>query len=69
MARMHSERGYRELGWLQMQTPADYRKFAEECRRLAGDAKSERQRKILQEMAEAWRTLADETERDAQRLP
>jgi hypothetical protein len=69
MARMHSERGYRELGWLRMQTLVDYRKFAEECHRLAGDAKSERQRKILQEMAEAWRTLADETERDAQRLP
>jgi hypothetical protein len=49
-----------------MQTPADYRKFAEECRRLAGDAKSEHQRKVLHEMAEAWRTLADETERSGQ---
>ena len=51
-----------------MQTLTDYRKFAEECRRLARDAKSERQRKILQEMAEAWRTLADETERSGQHL-
>ena len=69
MALMHSERGYREVGWPRLQTAADYRKFAEECQRLAGDAKSERQRKILQEMAQAWRTLADETESNVQRSP
>jgi hypothetical protein len=39
---------------------SDYRKFAEECDRLAQMAETERHRKTLERMAEAWRTLAEE---------
>jgi hypothetical protein len=38
-----------------------YREFAEECDRLAQAAKTDAHRKILEEMAEAWRMLALET--------
>jgi hypothetical protein len=43
-----------------LETATDYRKFAEECDRLAQAAETERHRKILERMAEAWRTLAEE---------
>jgi hypothetical protein len=45
-----------------MQTGADYRRFAEECRRLAKTAKTEQRRGVLEEMAKAWMELADEAE-------
>jgi hypothetical protein len=38
----------------------EYRRFAEECRHIAQLAKTERERGILEEMAEAWSKLADE---------
>jgi hypothetical protein len=38
---------------------AQYREFAEECLRLAKQAKDEHQRKILKEMAEAWIKLTE----------
>jgi hypothetical protein len=41
-------------------TPDQYRKFAEECQRWAREAKTEAQQKILQQMAEVWRMLADD---------
>jgi len=40
------------------ETSAQYRAFAEECDRLAQEAKTEHHRKILEEMAEAWRRVA-----------
>ncbi len=46
-----------------MQSSKEYRKFAEECDRLARNAKMEHHRKILKEMAEAWKKLADEDDR------
>ena len=42
------------------ETSAQYREFAEECDRLAKQAKTDGERKILEEMAEAWRRVADQ---------
>ena len=42
-----------------METPAQYRKYAEECERLAKQAKAAHHRKVLEEMAQVWRQLAD----------
>ena len=40
-----------------LETSAQYREFAEECDRLAKQATTEGYRKILEEMAEAWRMM------------
>jgi hypothetical protein len=45
-----------------MTTPTQYRRFAEECRRLAQQVESDRHGLVLHEMASAWEALADETE-------
>jgi Skp family chaperone for outer membrane proteins len=45
-----------------METSSEYRRFAQECYRLAREAKTERHRKIMQEMAQAWERLAKETD-------
>jgi hypothetical protein len=45
-----------------MRTPEQYRELAAECYHLAATAKTEEQRKILEEMARAWRELAEELE-------
>jgi hypothetical protein len=42
------------------ETSAQYREFAEECDRLAKQAKTDGERKILEEMAKAWRRVAAE---------
>jgi hypothetical protein len=52
-----------------METPADYRKFAEECRRLAGRAEDEQHRAVLEQMAEVWWRLALEAEHRRPRRP
>jgi hypothetical protein len=41
---------------------ADYRKFAEECRKLAQLAKTVEERKVLEEMEAAWAKLVDEAD-------
>jgi hypothetical protein len=46
-----------------MHTSTQYGTFAEECDRLAKEAQAERHRMVLKEMAEAWRTLAEEADR------
>ena len=48
-------------GLVTMDTSAQYREFAEQCRLLAAQAKSERHRRMLEEMADAWIKLAQET--------
>jgi hypothetical protein len=49
------------------ETSAQYPEFAEECNRLAKQAKTDGERKILEEMAEAWRMVAAEAEADKKR--
>jgi hypothetical protein len=46
------------------ETSAEYREFAEECDRLAKQAKTDGERKILEEMAEAWRIVAAEEDNE-----
>jgi hypothetical protein len=40
-----------------------YREFAEECDRLAKQAKTDGERKILEEMGKAWRMVAAEADK------
>jgi len=47
-----------------METSTQYRRFAQECRRLAREAKTERHRKIMEEMAQAWDMLAKEADQE-----
>jgi hypothetical protein len=63
MAPMPPERPARKSGCSRMETPSHYRKYAEECRRLAAKADVEEHRAILQDMAETWFRLAAEAER------
>jgi hypothetical protein len=42
-----------------METPAQYRKFAEECERLAQQARAPHHRQVLEEMARVWKELAN----------
>jgi hypothetical protein len=43
-----------------LETSTEYQRFAEQCSRLAEQAETERHRKMLERMAEVWRTLAEE---------
>jgi hypothetical protein len=45
-----------------MATLPQYREFADQCLQLAKLAKSERDREVLREMAEAWSRLAEGVE-------
>jgi hypothetical protein len=45
-----------------METAADYRKLAEEYRRLARRAEDEQHKAVLEQMAEVWLRLAVEAE-------
>ena len=40
-------------------TKRKYEQFAAECERLAKEARGERHRSVLMEMADAWRKLAE----------
>lgn len=45
-----------------MKASLQYREFAADCYRLASKVKTEKHRKILQEIARQWEKLAQETE-------
>jgi hypothetical protein len=45
-----------------MRTSGQYRDFAAQCYRLAAEAKTREHRKIMEEMARAWREVAEEAE-------
>ena len=62
MPALHSERPVRLDSLFRMETPAQYRKFAEECERLAKQARASHHRQVLEEMARVWRELADGTD-------
>jgi hypothetical protein len=47
-----------------LETSAQYREFAEECNRLAKQVKTDGEREILEEMAEAWRIVAAEADNE-----
>jgi hypothetical protein len=49
-----------------MEAPSRYRELAAECLRLASAAKTEEHGKILREMAQAWRKVAEEAETQSQ---
>jgi hypothetical protein len=48
-----------------MRSSEQYRRFAEECLRLAKQANNGNHRQVLEEMAEAWSTLAEDAEKKA----
>ena len=50
-----------------MEPSTEYQRFAQECRRLAQQAKTEQHRRILEEMAQAWEKLAKETDQKGSR--
>ncbi len=62
MSLLLQERRFLAGRWLGMETPHDYRKFAEECRRLAKEAQDGEHRRALEQMAEAWLRLAREAQ-------
>jgi hypothetical protein len=47
------------------QSSAQYRKFADECRRLVRFVQTADERKVLQEMESAWKKVAEEVEGEA----
>ena len=47
---------------IEMRTPDQYRELAAECYRLASEAKTEEHQKIMREMAQALREVAEELE-------
>ena len=59
---MRSERAGPTAGCPGMETSTEYQQYAAECRRLAREAKTEQHRRVLEEMALAWETLAKEAE-------
>ncbi len=49
-----------------MGTPAEFRKYAEECVELAQKATSAHHREMMLSMAEKWLKLADQAQREAE---
>ena len=45
-----------------MRTPDQYREFAAQCYHLAAEDTTEERRKIIEEMARAWKEMAEEAE-------
>jgi hypothetical protein len=50
-----------------IEAPSDYRKYAEECRRLAARAEDQQHKAILEQMSEVWSRLALEAEQERPR--
>jgi hypothetical protein len=43
-----------------MENSKQFREFAEECERLAHEASTQEQRRVLTKLAAAWRKIAEE---------
>jgi len=67
MAHLPPERRYSREGFLSMEKAEQYRKFAEECRRLALLVASAEHKSTLNQMADVWSRLAGEVEQRASR--
>lgn len=65
MAPIFLERHTDDSGFSDMEPSMQYRKFADDCRRLAQLAKVDEHRKLLVEIETAWARLAEEAERRA----
>jgi hypothetical protein len=63
MAPIFLERHAGGRGFSDMELSTQYRKFAEDCRRLAQFAKTDEHRQVLREMEIVWARLAEEVER------
>lgn len=61
---MRSERLSRATCLSSMDTPTQYREFAEVCERLAIQTKNEQHKNLLREMAMTWQRLAEKIERE-----
>jgi hypothetical protein len=59
---MRSERNCFRSGFPAMETPDQYRMFAEECDKLAEQTENEHYRNVLREMAKEWIKLAEQTD-------
>ncbi len=57
---MQQERPFCATGCSGMENLSQYREFTEQCELFAAEAKTERHRNILKDMAEAWRRLVQE---------
>jgi len=69
MARYAFGTAHRPAGCPCMESSTEYQRFAQECRRLAQQAKTEQHRRILEEMAQAWEKLAGETDPKGSHVP
>ena len=57
-------------GCSRMETPSEYRKYAEECRRLAGKADAEKRRAILEERTwRRWRSVVSLSRASREKRP
>ena len=63
----HDEINQQDLEGGAMQDPVKFRKYAEECRRLAQTATGENRATLLQ-IADAWIACAEDAERTQQRV-
>lgn len=69
MPSLSPERGIARGRCFLMEKPQDYRKFAEECRRLAKQVTNQQHRAILEQMAEVWLRLAADAEQKDRESP
>jgi hypothetical protein len=68
MGRWRRDSGRDSHGRGAMQTPDEYRKYAEECERIARNGPQEHQETLLK-IARAWRECAENAEKRSKEMP